>query len=330
MKRTLQIAVALVLTALLLVYVVDAREVARVLRNCDPLWALLSLALITADRSLMSFKWGLLLRVRGHNMSFARGMMVYCSAMVWGLALPSTVGADAIRALLVRRQGVELTDSIATILVERAIGFLSALAIGLLSLIVLSQVLPGATSYAGALLLGASGMLAWLLLLVLSFSERAFNVFCGLLPRRWRESRLVTKLHALHVAYRSLAADRPAMAAFAALTVMQQLVSIVVLWCIAQALAVDANALYILAAAPLAFLVARLPISVDGIGVYEAIFVGVMSLSGISPAQAFAIALCGRIFHVTAWLPWFVAYAIRSGTLSPPPAQDVRTAVPPK
>ena len=53
-KLWLRIAITLLLCALLLIYVVDVREVAQTLARCDPLWALVALAALTLDRVLMS------------------------------------------------------------------------------------------------------------------------------------------------------------------------------------------------------------------------------------------------------------------------------------
>jgi hypothetical protein len=61
------------------------------------------------------------------------------------------------------------------------------------------------------------------------------------------------------------------------------------------------------ASLPLALLFARLPISFDGIGVFEGIFVLLMSLGGISAPQAGAVAVVSRILGAIAYLPWWLA-----------------------
>jgi len=315
LSRTLQVAVALLLTALLLYFVVDVREVGQVMAGVHPGWAVITLFAITCDRTLMSFKWILLLRARGHRIPIGHALMVYCSAMVWGLALPSTVGADAIRAMLIRRRGVAYNDSVATIMVERGIGFVSALAMGLLGLLTLRFVLPHAAHYNLLLLAGAAVMLTAIVVLLLSFTQRAFDFCMSLVPARWRHARPVERLQGLHDTYRSLAADRRTLVVFALLTFLQQGWMILLSVLIARSLSIDVNELYFVAAAPLAFLAARLPISFDGIGIYEGIFVAVMSLAGLSPAQSFSIALCGRIFNLVTWLPWFLAFLLRGGSL---------------
>src|SRR5688500_7633980 len=136
MSAWLRLTVTLALCAALLVYVVDVRVVADTLMRSDPAWALVAILVLTADRFLMSFKWGLLLNIRGYRIGWTRQLMVYCSAMMWGLALPSTVGADGIRVMLVRRFGVRVDDTLATILVERGIGFVCALFTALLGVLI--------------------------------------------------------------------------------------------------------------------------------------------------------------------------------------------------
>src|SRR5688572_8724748 len=152
MKNWLRISITVLACALLLIYVVDVRAVLQTLSRCDPMWALVALGVFTLDRVLMSYKWGLLLKIRGYTVTLTERLMVYCSSMMWGLALPSTVGADGIRILLVRRFGVRVDDALATILVERGIGFIVALMTAVASLILLRAMLPhdGAYDYAVA------------------------------------------------------------------------------------------------------------------------------------------------------------------------------------
>ncbi|MGH6612315.1 MAG: lysylphosphatidylglycerol synthase domain-containing protein, partial [Burkholderiaceae bacterium] len=202
MKTWLRVGVTLLLCALLLIYVVDVRVVLQTLAQCDPLWTLVALAALTLDRVLMSYKWGLLLAIRGYRVTLAQRLMVYCSAMMWGLALPSTVGADGIRVMLVRRFGVRIDDTLATILVERGIGFVSALLTALIGLLILRTILPDGAAYDYGLLFGAAFLIAAIGVLVFSFSGSALTSVMRLLPRRLAESRVAQLLHRLHDAYR--------------------------------------------------------------------------------------------------------------------------------
>src|SRR6185503_14550972 len=159
MKNWLRISITVLACALLIIYVVDVRAVLQTLLRCDPVWALVALGVFTLDRVLMSYKWGLLLTIRGYRVSLTERLMVYCSSMMWGLALPSTVGADGIRILLVRRFGVRVDDALATILVERGLGFISALLMAVMSLLLLRFIVPDAAEYSTPLLIGIASLL---------------------------------------------------------------------------------------------------------------------------------------------------------------------------
>src|SRR5688572_4063261 len=170
--------------------------------------------------------------------------MVYCSSMMWGLALPSTVGADGIRILLVRRFGVRVDDALATILVERGLGFVSALLMAVMSLLLLRFMVPDAASYDTALQIGIASLLATIAVLLLSFSSKAVTAVLNLLPQRVAQSsatRLVTRLHE---AYRSLASDRRRLALFFVLTVAEQVLMAVCYGLVALALQLEFNAFF--------------------------------------------------------------------------------------
>jgi hypothetical protein len=68
----------------------------------------------------------------------------------------------------------------------------------------------------------------------------------------------------------------------------------------------------------LSILIARLPISIDGLGVYEGIFIGVMSLGGVHPDDSLALSLAARVFQIVVWLPWWLMLVARTGALGPP------------
>lgn len=325
MKTWLRITVTLLLCALLLVYVADVEAVLSTLGHCDPLWATAAIAALLLDRILMSYKWGLLLTIRGYSISLARRLMVYCSSMMWGLALPSTVGADGIRVLLVRRFGVRVDDTLATILVERGIGFIVALLTAVASLVILRAMLPQDAVYDYFLMFGVAGLLAAIGLLMFSFTGNALSSLLRLFPRRSADSKAAQLLVRLHEAHASLGSDRRRIAAFAALTLVEHILLIGCYALVAVALRVEFDPVFIFAAVPLAMLVSRLPISLDGIGVYEGIFVAIMALSGVQPADALAVSLAARALQIIVWLPWWLMLAARLGVR--PPTDPARESI---
>jgi glycosyltransferase 2 family protein len=324
MKTWLRLSITLVLCAALLIFVVDVRAVVAALARCSPWWALIALAAITVDRVLMSYKWGLLLAIRGYRIGVIQQLQVYCSAMMWGLALPSTVGADGIRVVLVRRCGVRVDDALATILVERGIGFVSALFTALLGVLILRTQIELSPAFDTLLLLGGIALLAAIAIVAFSFSTHALDWMLRLLPRRFAAGRIAQLFTRLHGAYRSLCVDRTRLFLFSTLTFLEQVLMIACYGLTALALDVTFNAVFLFAAVPLAILISRLPISIDGIGVYEGIFIAIMTLGGVRPEDSLAISLAMRALQILAWSPWWLSMAVQTKHVRPPePSADV-------
>jgi glycosyltransferase 2 family protein len=314
----LRVALSILLISLLFVYVIDARELVRILRQFDPVYLLLAIAAVTLDRILMTYKWLLLLRAQGYRLPLWRGVAIYCSSMVWGMALPTTVGADAIRATMVARRGISGTDVVASILVERMVGFVLAIALGLVSLVILRCLDVLSATYNVALWLGAAALLGAIGLVAASMNAPLVAWAVTRLPRGVRESKVMGYLTRFTAAYQSLGGARTTLAQFGALTVAEQLVAILFPWMLALGLGVPADLLLLLGVLPISTLLSRLPISFDGLGVYESIFVGLMMLAGISGEAALAIAISGRVIQFVAFLPWWFAHVTSTGVLSPP------------
>jgi len=105
-RLLLKILVSTTLAAIIVLSLDDVQDVGRLLLHAAPEYLLLALLVLTADRFLMSYKWLVLLKSRGLHVPLVRGVQIYCSAMVWGMFLPATVGADAVRGYMTHERGV--------------------------------------------------------------------------------------------------------------------------------------------------------------------------------------------------------------------------------
>jgi uncharacterized protein (TIRG00374 family) len=318
LKLAIRIAISILLVVLLLVYVVDLRQVGRILKGFEPAYLLLAVAAVTLDRALMTYKWTLLLGVQGYRLPLLRGMVIYCAAMLWGSVLPGTVGADAIRALLVTRQGVRGSDAVASIIVERLVGFVAALLLGIVSLLILRSTGVLDATYDRAFYLGAAVLVGTLVLIWTSLRASLAGSATRLLPSRLRQSKLMVKLSRMADAYRSLGAARPTIAAFGGLTLVEQMFAVALPWVLARGLGVPVNALILLGVFPLAMLISRLPISLDGLGLFEAVFIGLMLLARVPPEASLAIAISGRVIQLLCFFPWWVVQVAGAGGMRPP------------
>jgi uncharacterized membrane protein YbhN (UPF0104 family) len=122
----------------------------------------------------------------------------------------------------------------------------------------------------------------------------------------------------------SYESGRAGLVKFFGMTLAEQMLTIVFVWIIARGLGVDVGLLFVAGALPLSVLVSQLPVSINGLGLFEGIFAALMSLAGVPLEASVAIAFSGRILQVVSYLPWWLAYVIERGKISRPTALSER------
>jgi uncharacterized membrane protein YbhN (UPF0104 family) len=309
----LRLAVSAGLLAALVLVVAEPRTMVDVLGRLSPLWAMAALGLTVADRVLMALKWRLLLTSRGVALPALTAIRAYFATSFAGLLLPVTVGADAIRVMVVRRYGVY--DVTASIVVERTLG---ALAVFSVAVAALAAAGSGPRIGGGArlaMILGLTGLLAALFLLSLHLAAR--------FGPRLEGTKLApaARLAGAYAAYRGHGAT---LTAFYLLSVIECLFPVLITWAAARGLGFALPFTVFAVSMPLALIVARLPISLGGFGVQEAGFVYVAGTFGVQPTDALAIMLVADAVLMLALLP----AAFDTDMLSLGRRQDVPTGGP--
>lgn len=318
MALPVRFAIIVVFVFLLLAFGLDTRELVRHLRDFNPAYGWLAALVVLVDRLAMTYKWSLLLRAQGHRLPMFSGMKIYCASMLWGTFLPTTVGADAVRAFLTMQRGIRGADATASILVERMIGFVAALVLALVSLALMHANGISVGTFDRALYAAAAVLIAALALVALCLNATVFASFQRLLPRFVTASSPFGALDRLGIAYRSLETARGAVSAFTVLTLIEQLFGVTMTWILARGFGIDIPMLTLLAVVPIATLISRVPISIDGLGVYETAFAALLAPLGVAPAAAVAISLVGRAIQFLVVLPWWMGQVLSSRKLRPP------------
>ncbi|PIP35434.1 MAG: hypothetical protein COX20_11350 [Desulfobacterales bacterium CG23_combo_of_CG06-09_8_20_14_all_52_9] len=319
-KKTWNIALRIAISASLIIFVVwhagGVAEIVRILSGLHLLAVIGVLALCTADRALMSYKWALLLTARGLQLPLIKGMKIYCASMIWGMFLPTTVGADAIRGSIAMRMGFEGNEIFASITIERLIGFIAGIGLGIVGLALLRQVSDfGLTArYIGYVWAAATAMLlVALLAFLISFNRRTFSFVHERLLGGVRRHKIARRLRQFHEIYMGYHENKHTLMLFFVLTVIEQMIPIVESAWIAWGMGIRLSLIQISGVVILTHLLARLPISIDGLGVFEGTFVLLFSFVGVSAAEALAIAVTGRILQTASWIPWWLLHVAQGG-----------------
>lgn len=268
-------------------------------------WIAVILALWTVDRLLMAWKWSFLLRALGVKIPLSTLTRLYYQGTFIGTFLPSGVGGDIARAYWVTRSSGATHEVYASVLMEKLIGFLSAV----------NWAFAGGAVFAGYLLHEAAavwvaaalgGTLLLNILFVFSLQPSCARFMQRPLHRLpW--SGLPDFFRRVCEAYSQYRHRRSALLCNGLLTLVEHGLQIVIVFAMAKSLGIGAQTLPFLAVAAVYLLIYRLPLSPDGWGIGEVTAVGLFGRIGVSAESGFALAFLSHVLQTIVVLPglWF-------------------------
>jgi uncharacterized protein len=268
----------------------------------------LVLALLTCDRILMALKWRLLLGIGGAHLPALSVIRIYYQSWLIGAVLPSHLGGDILRAHLVARRTGVAHPVFASVVMERVIGFVSAVNWAILGGGVLLYWLEP-DLWPIWLGLGVLALLAFNGLFLGSLHTSVHGFALGLLAR-YRQRKLIGILHTFYGAYADFSCYPKTLFANFLLTVLEHGLQLLIIFTIATSLGVQTERIVFFAAAAVQTLLLRLPIAPDGWGTGELAAIAVFGLIGISAAAAFTISMLNHVLGLVAGLPGFLFWAL--------------------
>jgi uncharacterized membrane protein YbhN (UPF0104 family) len=230
------------------------------------------------SQAVAAYRWKIILAEELLPWSYL--LRLYLIGAFFGLFLPTSVGGDAVRAAAAARSSERPGGAVATVLIDRAFGFLATIAYALVGLVVAPESLatlsrsemrwhaPGTTGT--ILLLGLVGVA----LLALSRVDR--------LRGFWNEGMAALK--------RLLRAPSRLLSVAGLAGITQGL--IILLWLtLAAGMNLGIPAATFLWAVPVVSLSALLPLTFAGLGVREGVWLLLLAGSSIAPADILAFSL---------------------------------------
>ena len=248
-----------------------------------------SVAFYSAGQVLSAWKWQLLLRARGVEISLGESCRLYWAGMFGNLWLPTNIGGDGLRAfLLAPRAG--LAAGAASIAVERLTGFAALIFIALCALL-----WSGAQNgQSGAILAGALALCAALVALI--FASRT-------LAHRFAHHPIARKAESLSQALLFYWApqNRAVLSVSLLISLIFQASQVVLNIFLAQATGMGLPSLVFWWLSPLLSLSGLVPIGIGGLGVREAAAVTLLSGENFRVASG-AVVAWSLLWQSTVWL----------------------------
>jgi glycosyltransferase 2 family protein len=277
------------------------------IRHGDPLDFAIAVLLVFVSLLIGVYRWQGLLIGAGIHIRIARAARIYAVSIFAGTFLPTTLGGDVARALLVVRRGPMLTRAAITVIVERAGGLVGLLGIAWI----------GCASDPSAVPRDARTFLIWV---TVGVAVASLLVFVGIrrgsrLARSLTPSRLVSTVRESRDLLDQYAHNPWLLAMLLVSSLVYQ--ALVSLQLVFLGRAIGVHLSFATAAVTLALvtIVTLIPISIGGFGVREGSYVVLLGSASIGATDATLISLMSVAALFLASLPG--AYILARGGLAP-------------
>lgn len=296
MRNLLRLGVSVAVLAVLFQRV-GLGEVLEICLRARPELLAVGFGLYSAGQVVSAFRWRELARRVGFRVSAGEYARIYFIGMFFGLAIPSTLGADGARTLYLGRHEPGPTRALSSVAFDRWVGLVSLVVVAVGALLLgPSEDLPPAV-VSSIIALGIALVAFWSLAPGLA----------RMLPAQGNLRRLIEEDLAPYFR------DRPLLARAMLLSFAVHGLQIITQKSLATALGLDISLGFVAIYHPLVVLAAAIPITIGGFGLREAAYAWLLPQVGIAPDDAVALALLWWAIGAAGGLVGGLFYA-KSGT----------------
>ncbi len=253
---------------------IDLSRVGDAVRSFPITWIPTMACLLIASLLFSTLKWQLVLKGLGQTVDLLHLTRLFWVGQFFNTFLPGRTGGDIVRAVSLSGSQTTRSRAITSVAIDRGTNLLALATIAALAAISDVQ-LPGHIRTV-VWLTGTTAVVAACLLVA------GRHRVVQLIPERYRDG-----LEAL------VPADLVGvpMARIAVLAISVQILMIVTNIAAARAMGLSISGLALFTAIPITAIITALPVSINGLGVREVAYAGLLSYFGIAPEEAVALSL---------------------------------------
>ncbi|MEW6110218.1 MAG: lysylphosphatidylglycerol synthase transmembrane domain-containing protein [Nitrospirota bacterium] len=267
----------------------DIRHTFYILRNTNIFYFLAAISLYILSQLASSFRWKMLLPER---FRVRRLFSLYMIGAFFSTFLPGLIGGDVVKAYYLNKDAKKLSLTLASIFMDRYMGYLSLMIIGI-------SALPFVSDYFGG------SPYKWVMpLIFIAFVTGSF-LFFGL--KIGKRLSVISEFYD----YFSLLWTRKEIIIKTLLTsLVIQFLNFSKVIILAAGVGADIPLLLFFVFLPIIITITTLPISISGLGLREGSFVLLLGLIGIEPELATSISIAWFLSIFVGSLPGLIVYIL--------------------
>jgi uncharacterized protein (TIRG00374 family) len=324
--RYLKHGLRLLFTAAMLAWIVtqvDLRSVGEVILRADPSWLLAGVAINLLSIVCAAWRWQMLLGGLGFHFRLRHLIRVVLSGAFFNMFLPSSVGGDVMKMVLIAPDMERREDAVSSVLMDRVVGLGVTIAVGLVAVLLLPSVWGN-----GPMLISLGlALLAFGLGAIMLFNERLLGLVARLAPPAiWR--RVGPPVQRVQESLVLMAHRRDLLVKAAGISTLRQVAICVSIYCAGQAFGLGLGLVAYFATVPIAVAITALPLAINGLGLQDNALILLLGVFGLTSAQALSLSIFMHALRNGVGLLGGVIFALNRGKAEPPPAPEPLAAPP--
>jgi hypothetical protein len=290
-KKLFQTGIKFAISAALIVWIlqgVDLEEIFDMIGAANVFILLFAFLFKLSGYLISAIRWRILLRAQGADATIPFLISSYWVGFFFNNILPSSIGGDVVRIYDSWRAGAERATALTIVFVDRFLGVLALMLITLVMLLIPSQLTSGLPLSWLAVLLGLIGMvvLCWLIFVTpRSLSDLVSRFQISFLQK------INATLIKIATAFEVFQQKKGALIKGLLLSLALQVNVILYHYIVAVSLHLDVPFYSYFITIPVITLITTLPISINGIGVRENLFIFFFAMFSVPKTEAFAYSL---------------------------------------
>ncbi len=289
MKNIIKLLITIIIFYYLFQYI-DFNELKNVLAKSHGGTILIALLLQLASTYLAAYRWRAISKLLVFREKLSFYVNSYFKGAFFNQVLPSSIGGDAVRIIDLTRKGYEKKDAFYGVFVDRVVGLVGLLVLNLVASILFFGTFEKDFSLL-VIFISASGIAGFALLFHLDkitflSKYKGLDLFY----------RLARRLNTLY-------ADRTLLYKHISISVGVHLLSVLVIFALADSININMSIQTFLIAVPPVFLLTIIPISLAGWGIREGAMIGIFMLVGADETKILAMSILYGILLIIASFP---------------------------